>query len=167
MQKSKIIDKYMKLRYILQQMRCHNYIISKTVLVNKTWNNHQQHYVLPLYWQSWKNIIVENKNRQHHVNGFHLWKLINTIYYQRNPKIMWFFFKVRPLFLHIPKYITICRNLNNDILTSVPCMVIHKCFYVFALEQSLQTWNSRNIMKNLARHLFCYLICSISTAMTF
>ena len=134
MQKSKIIDIYMKLRYILWQMRCHNNIINKTVFVNKTWNNHRQHYVLPLYWQPWRNVIVDNKNRPHRVNGFHLCKWINTICCQINPKITWFFFKVRPLFLNISKSSTICRNSDNIILTSVPGMVIHKLRYVFALE---------------------------------
>ena len=45
MHESKIIDIYMKLRHISRQMRCHNYIINKTVFVIKTWNNHRQHYV--------------------------------------------------------------------------------------------------------------------------
>ena len=37
MRKSKIIDIYMKLRNIIRQMRCHNYIINKTVFDKKTW----------------------------------------------------------------------------------------------------------------------------------
>ena len=80
---------------------------------------------------------------------------------------MWFFFKVRTLFLHISKRKTICRHSNNIILTCVPGMVIHKLCYVFSLEQSLQTWNDGNITKNLLRHLFCYFICMASTYMTF
>ena len=90
-----------------------------------------------------------------------------TPYYQRNPKITKFFFKVRPFFLHISKCRIICRHSNNVILTFVLCMVIHKLRYVFAHEHSLQTWNDGNIMKNLLRHLFCYLISSISTYLTF
>ena len=101
------------------------------------------------------------------VNGFQLRKCISTICCRRNPKITWFLFKVRPLFLHISKSRTICRNSNNIILTSIPGMVIHKLRYVFATEYSLQTWNDGNIMKNLMRHLFCYFIYSISTYMTF
>ena len=97
------------------------------------------------------------KNRPHHVNGFHLCKWINIICCQRNPKITCFFFKVRPLLLHISKSGTICRHSDNIILTSVPGMVIHKLHYVFALEQSLQTWNDGNIMKNLLRHIFVTL----------
>ena len=72
-----------------------------------------------------------------------------------------------PLFLNISKSSTICRHLDNIILTSFPGMVIHKLRYVFAPEQSLQMWNDGNIMKNLLRKLFCYFICTISTYMTF
>ena len=111
--------------------------------------------------------MVHNKNRSHRVNRSLLCKWIDTVCYQRNPKIIGFFFKVRSLFLHICKWRTIYRNSNNIILTSVPCMVIRKLRYVFSPEQLLQTWNDGNIMKNLLRHLFCYFICSISTYMTF
>ena len=128
MHKSKIIDIYMKLRNIIQQMRCHNYIIDKIVVDKKTWNNHRQHYVLPLYWQPWRNFIVDNKNRPHKSP---IYKWIDTICCQRNPKITRFFFKVRPFFLHISKCRTICRNSNNVILNSVPCMVIHKFVLCF------------------------------------
>ena len=103
----------------------------------------------------------------HRVNGYHLCKWINTICCQINPKSTWVFFKVRPLFLHISKSITIYRNSDNIILTSIPRMVIHKLCYVFAPEHSLQTWNDGNITNNLAMQLFCYLICSISTDMKF
>ena len=101
------------------------------------------------------------------VNGFHLCKWINTICYQRNPNITWFFFKVRPIFIHIAKSRTICRHSDNIILNSVLGMVIHKLHYVFAPEQSLQTWNDGNITKNILRHLFCYFVYTISTYMTF
>ena len=158
MHKSKILDIYMKLRNIIWQLRFHNYIINKIVFDKKTWNNHRQYYVLPLYWQPWRNFIVDNKNRPHRVNGFHLCKWINTICCQINPKITGFFFKVRPLFLHISKCRTICRNSNKIILTSVPSMVIHKLRYVIAPEQSLKIRNDWNITKNLVRHLFCYVI---------
>ena len=80
---------------------------------------------------------------------------------------MGFFFKVRSLFLHISKCRTMCRNSNNIILNFVPSMVIHKLCYVIALGQSVQMWNDGNITKNLVRNLFCYLISSISTYMTF
>ena len=86
---------------------------------------------------------------------------------KQNPKITRFFFKARPLFLHISKCRTICRHSNNIILTSVLGMVIHKLHYVIAPEQSLKMWNDGNIVKNLMRHLFCHLICSISTYMKF
>ena len=147
-------------------MRCHNYIKNKAV-VDILYLEYVQHYVLPLYLQPCRNIIVDNKNRPHHLNGSHLCKWINTICWQKNPKLMGFFFKVSPLFLHISNCRTICRYSNNIILNYVPCMVIHKLHYVITLEQSLQMWNDGNIMKNLMRNLFCYLICSISTNMTF
>ena len=97
---------------------------------------------------------------------FYMFKWINTICFQRNPKITGFFFKVRPL-LHISKCRTICMHSNNIILNFVPFMVIHKLCNVFSPKQSLQTWNDGNITKNLVRHLFCYFIYSISTYMTF
>ena len=43
--------------------------------------------MLPVYWQPWRNVIVDNKNRPHHVNGYHHYKWINTICCQRNPTI--------------------------------------------------------------------------------
>ena len=123
--------------------------------------------MLPLYRQPWRNVIADNKNRPQLVNGSHLCKWINTIRCQRNPKITWFLFKVRPLFLHISKSRTICRHSDNIILNYVPGMVIHKLRYVIAPEQSLQTWDDGNITKNLVRHRLFYLICSISTYMKF
>ena len=111
-------------------------------------------------------LLLIKKNRSHHVNGSHMCKWINMICYQINLKIMRFFFKVRPLFLHISKCRTICRNSNNIILNSIPCMVIHKLRSAIAPEQSLQTWNDENIAKNLVRHLFCYLIWLIYTYMS-
>ena len=123
--------------------------------------------MLPLYRQPWRNVGVDNKNRPHSVNGFHLCKWINTICCQRNHKIRSFLFKVRSFFLHISKCRTIFKNSNNIILTSFPNMVIHKLRYVFAHKHSLQTWNDGNIMNNLVRHLFCYLIFPISTYMKF
>ena len=120
----------------------------------------------PLYWQPWRNVIVDKKIRPCQLNRYLLWTWIDTIFCQRNPNITRLFFKVWPFFLHISKCKTICKHLNNVILTYVPCMVIHKLCYAIAPEQSLQIWNDWNIMKNFVRHLFCYLICSISTYMT-
>ena len=90
--------------------------------------------MLPLYWQPWWNVIIDNKNRPHRLSGSHLCKWIDTIY----------------------------KNLNNVILTSVSCMVIHKLCYVFSPKQSLETWNYGNIKKNLVGKFIYCLIGSIS-----
>lgn len=112
------------------------------------------------------NAIVYNKNRTHRVNIPKLSKWINTSSCQWKPNIMRFIFKSWPFSLNFPKCTTIRRNSKNTISTSLPCKVIHKLCYAFAPEQSLQTWNYGNMTKNLSRHLFCYLIGSISTNLT-
>ena len=103
----------------------------------------------------------------HWVNRHYLTKWIDTVSFQWKPNIMSLLFEKWSCFLDVPKCITIYRHLKNTNSTFFPCMAIHKLCYAFALEQSLQTWNNGNITKNLARNLFCYLICSISTYMTF
>ena len=123
--------------------------------------------MLPLYWHPWRNVIVDNKNRPDWASRFHLFKWIDTICCQRNSSIMRFLFKVWPFFLHVCKCRTICRHSKNIISTSISCMVIHKLCYVFAPKQSLHAWNNGNITKNLVKNLFCYVICSLSTDMTF
>jgi hypothetical protein len=74
--------------------------------------------------------------------------------------------KIGPYLFDVPKYRTIYMNSKNIIFTSVSYMVIHKLCNSLAPEQSLQTWNYWNMTKNLLRHLFCYLIGSISIDLT-
>ena len=74
--------------------------------------------------------------------------------------------KLARYFLDIAKWSAIYRHSHNTIFTSLPCTVIHKLFYVFALEHLLETWNYGNMIKNLTRHLICYLIGLISTNFT-
>jgi hypothetical protein len=79
---------------------------------------------------------------------------------------MRFIFEICLFFLNFPTCITIGMHSKNTISTSITCMAIHKLFYAFTPEQSLQTWNYGNMTKNLSRHPFCYLIGSISTDKT-
>ena len=111
--------------------------------------------------------MVDDKNRPNRASRSQLSKWIDTIRCQRKSSITRFFFKLWPFFLYVFKCRTICGHSKNIISTSIPCMVIHKLCYVFAPKQSLQAWNNGNITKNLTRHLFGYLICSVSTAMTY
>ena len=107
-------------------------------------------------------LLLIKKNRPHWLNRPKLSEWINTVSCQWNPNTTRFIFEICPFFLNFPKCKTIGRHSKNTISTSVTCMVNHKLFYAFILEQSLQTWNYGNMTKNLLRNPFCYLIGSIS-----
>ena len=82
------------------------------------------------------------------------------------PNITRFFFKNWSSFFNVSKCITTWRHSRNTIFTYASCMVIQKLCNALAPKQSLQTCNYRNMTKNLLRHLFCYVIDSISIDLT-